>query len=126
MKVLEKYKEKRGILAKKRIAYEIEILDFNERLDVFDDGQTMKVVYKQGIGNYTPTDSDDVCVCLKLVQDESIKYNNKNWHFSVGYEKQSKLIKQIVLSCKFAEESFTEVTPEILKLKMSNYMKMLK
>ncbi len=54
------FEGKRELLRKKRVIYEIKLLDFVARVDLDKDKRLIKTIEKQGTGKRTPKELDDV------------------------------------------------------------------
>ena len=111
------YKDKRDILAKKRVVYEIEIIDFNERYDLNNDGNLMKIILKKGKGTQKPENMDDVCVDFKIEQNGVVKLDRAKWYITVDSNEISNTMRRIVASSRVGEQSKTEVPFEYIKTK---------
>lgn len=58
--------EKRTILKKRRIFYEVKLHDWIVKHDVFGDGMIIKTVLDRGVGYDRPFDFDEIVIDLKV------------------------------------------------------------
>ena len=68
--------EKTNILRKRRVYYEVKLLDWVVRHDLDADGMLMKTILKRGTGYDRPFDFDEITIDMKVYQlmdDQSVK-----------------------------------------------------
>lgn len=58
--------EGRAILAKRRVYYEIKLLDWAVKHDLDGDGMLIKTVFNKGVGYDRPFDHDEIHIALKV------------------------------------------------------------
>jgi hypothetical protein len=89
--------EGREILQKRRLYYEVKLLDWSVKHDLDGDGMIIKTIHNKGIGYDRPYDYDELTVNLKIYQGSTV-YLNLESHNLLMTDKDivTPLIKKIL------------------------------
>jgi hypothetical protein len=60
LKIPKGFEDKKELIRKRRVVYDVQLIDFLPRVDVNRDRQIIKTVIKEGTGKKTPRQTDDI------------------------------------------------------------------
>ena len=123
LKIPEKYESNKEVVKKRRVIYEVELIDFVPRVDVNRDRQIIKTIEKEGTGKKTPRQMDEIrsiipiylIVDVSVEQDGKTLYNKENWMLAIDSEEFPFGMKRIALSMKKGEKCFADIQAGFLE-----------